>query len=116
MAEIPAKNSFRRNTRIAGVACLSLGVFQLWALTANLTNAREHRGSSKEEITEACKDYAWSVGKDGIYRTINPALWLKTWCEPYSKMIRDADMAAYNAKLRRAFAEADAREKTEQAK
>lgn len=109
-ANISKKSSFALKARIAGIACLALAGFQTWALVSNTNSAGIFRYSSDEEITAECKDYAWSVGRDGIYRTINPAMWFKTWCGPYSAKIRKADSDAYSAKIRRAMEQADAEE------
>lgn len=108
--KVSRKSSFAPKTKIAGIACLALAAFQFWALTSNTNSAGLFRYSSTEEITAECKDYAWSVGSDGIYRTINPAMWFKTWCDPYSAKIRKADSDAYSAKIRRAMAQVDAEE------
>lgn len=112
-ATVSRKSSFAPKARIAGIACLALAAFQFWALMSNTNSAGLFRYSSTEEITAECKDYAWSVGKDGIYRTINPKLWFKTWCDPYSAKIRKADMDAYSAKLRETIAKVDAEERAD---
>jgi hypothetical protein len=102
------KSSFALKSRIAGIACLAIAGVQSWSLVSNTNSAGIFRYSTEEEITAECKDYAWSVGRDGIYRTINPAMWSKKWCDPYSAKIRKTDSDAYSEKIRRAMAQADA--------
>ncbi|TLX15815.1 hypothetical protein [Rhizobium sp. MHM7A] len=110
---VSGKSSFALKARIAGVACLAIAGIQSWALMSNTNSAGIFRYSSDEEITAECKDYAWSVGRDGIYRTINPAMWFKTWCAPYSAKIRKVDMDAYSARLRETIAKVDAEEQAD---